>query len=346
MASLGGRSEISDSLATVGQIRSVTGVSLLSLGAALPPHIVTNADLAALGYDAQWIIERTGIEQRRHAAPGVGTSDLALEAARQALERAGTTAAEIDLIVVATATPDTLIPSTACYVQRQLGCMAPAMDVNAACSGFVYALVTAAQFVKTGCSRRALVIGADLMSRTVNPRDQKTYPLFGDGAGAAILGPGEPDQGLIAYTLGADGNGADLLCIPGGGSKLPLDPASLDLGRQYLVMEGKPVFKWAVRLVADSIRDVLRQAGLQAADIAHAVLHQANRRILDAAFKSLDFGPEQSVINVDRVGNTSAASIPLALEEVYRAGKIHRGQHILLCGFGAGLTWGTAVFRW
>lgn len=346
MATLGVGNGISESLATVGQIRSVTGVSILSLGAALPPRIVTNADLAALGYDAQWIIERTGIEQRRHAAPGVGASDLALEAAREALARSGAPASQIDLIIVATATPDTLIPSTACYVQKQLGCVAAAMDLNAACSGFVYALVTAAQFVKTGCSQRALVIGADLMSRTVNPLDQKTYPLFGDGAGAAILGPGAPEQGLMAYTLGADGNGADLLCIPGGGSKQPLDSASLDAGKQYLVMDGKPVFKWAVRLVADSIRDVLRQAGLQASDIAHAVLHQANRRILDAAFKSLDFGPEQSVINVDRVGNTSAASIPLALEEVYRAGKIRRGQNILLCGFGAGLTWGTAVFRW
>lgn len=346
MASSGARNEISESLATVGQIRSLTGIRMLSLGAALPPGIVTNADLAALGYDAQWIVERTGIEQRRHAAPGVGTSDLSLEAARQALDRAGVSASELDLIVVATATPDTLIPSTACYLQKQLGCVAPAMDVNAACSGFVYGLVTAAQFVKTGCSRRALVVGADLMSRTVNPDDKKTYPLFGDGAGATILAPGDDDQGLIAYTLGADGNGSNLLCIPGGGSRLPLDANALAAGRQYLSMDGKPVFKWAVRLVADSIRDVLRQAGLQASDISHAVLHQANRRILDAAFKSLDFGPEQSVINVDRVGNTSAASIPLALEEVYRAGKIQRGQHILLCGFGAGLTWGTAIFRW
>ena len=316
MATSASGAELSETLGTSGRLQSLTGVQVLALGAALPEHTVTNADLAELGYDANWIHKRTGIEQRRHAAPGTGTSDLAIQAAEQTLAHAGVSASEIDLIIVATATPDTLIPSTACVVQRRLGCSAPAMDLNAACSGFVYGLVTAAQFVKTGCSRRALVIGADLMSRTVNPRDRKTYPLFGDGAGAALLGPGSAEQGLLSYTLGADGNGANLLFIPGGGSREPLDAERLEAGRQYLVMEGKPVFKWAVRLVADSIRDVLRHAGLANSDVAHVVLHQANRRILDAAFETLGFKPEQAVVNVDRVGNTSAASIPLALEEV------------------------------
>lgn len=346
MATSASGAELSETLGTSGRLHSLTGVQVLALGAALPEHAVTNADLAALGYDADWIHKRTGIEQRRHAAPGTGTSDLAIQAAERALARAGISASEIDLIIVATATPDTLIPSTACIVQQRLGCSAAAMDLNAACSGFVYGLVTASQFLKTGCSRRALVVGADLMSRTVDPRDRKTYPLFGDGAGAAVLGPGGADQGFLSYTLGADGNGRNLLYIPGGGSREPLDSERLKAGRQYLVMEGKPVFKWAVRLVADSMRDVLRHAGLTSSDICHVVLHQANRRILDAAFDTLGFGPAQSVINIDRVGNTSAASIPLALEEVDRAGRIRRGDLVLLCGFGAGLTWGTAVLRW
>jgi 3-oxoacyl-[acyl-carrier-protein] synthase-3 len=346
MATSANATEISDSLATSGRMHTLMGVRILSLGTALPPRIVTNAELATLGCDPDWIVKRTGIEERRHAAAGVGTSQLAIQAAEQALERAQVSPRDLDLIVVTTATPDTLIPSTACVVQRHFGCAAPAMDLNAACSGFIYGLVTAAQFVKTGSSRRALVIGADLMSRTVNPNDKRTYPLFGDGAGAAILGPGSDEQGLLSYTLGADGLGANLLCIPGGGSKEPLDAESLQAGRQFLVMDGKPVFKWAVRLVADSIRDVLRHARLETTDIAFAVLHQANRRILDAAFDSLGLNPEQRVVNVDRVGNTSAASIPLALDEVYREGRIHSGDHVLLCGFGAGLTWGTAVVRW
>lgn len=337
---------LDESLATTGRLHSLMGVQLLAVGAALPPQRVTNEDLVAIGCDADWIRKRTGIEERRHAAPGTGASELATLAAERALERAGVSAAEIDLIVVATATSDTLIPSTACLVQRRLGCVAPAMDLNAACSGFVYGLVTAAQFVKSGCSRRALLIGVDLMSRTVNPRDPKTYPLFGDGAGAAILAPGEPTQGLLGYALGADGNGAELLCIPGGGSREPLDPERLAEGRQYLSMSGRPIFKWAVRLIADSIRDVLRHAGLDAEDVQHVVLHQANRRILEAAFESLGFRSSQAVVNIERVGNTSAASIPLALEEVASAGRIARGDVVLLCGFGAGLTWGTVLLRW
>lgn len=338
--------DLSETLATSGTLHSLMGVRILGVGSALPERAVTNAELAALGYDADWILRRTGIEQRYHAAAGTGASDLARRAAERALTDSGVPIADVDLIVVATATPDTQIPSTACVVQRELGCAAAAMDLNAACSGFMYALVTAAQFVKTGCSRRALVIGADLMSRTVNPQDRRTYPLFGDGAGAVVLGAGDATQGLVSYALGADGQGGSLLCIPGGGSREPLDAARLAAGRQYLIMNGKPVFKWAVRLVADSIRDVLHHAGLTTSDIAFAVLHQANRRILDAAFASLGFGPEQAVVNVERVGNTSAASIPLALDEVYRAGRVRRGDHLLLCGFGAGLTWGTAVVRW
>jgi 3-oxoacyl-[acyl-carrier-protein] synthase-3 len=337
---------LDESLATTGRLHSLMGVQVLAMGAALPPQRVTNEDLAAIGCDADWIRKRTGIEERRHAAPGSGASDLATLAAQRALERAGVSAADIDLIIVATATPDTSIPSTACIVQRRLGCMAPSMDLNAACSGFVYGLVTAAQFVHSGCSRRALLIGADLMSRTVNPRDPKTYPLFGDGAGAAILAPGEPSQGLLAYALGADGNGAELLCIPGGGSREPLDPERLAEGRQYLAMSGKPIFKWAVRLIGDSIRDVLRHAGLTPDQVQHVVLHQANKRILEAAFESLGFRPSQAVVNIERVGNTSAASIPMALEEVASAGRIARGDVVLLCGFGAGLTWGTVLLRW
>lgn len=346
MAVEGSASDLGETLETHGRLHSLQGVRVLSTGAAVPDQVVTNEDLAKLGYDADWIIRRTGIRQRYHAPAGMGTSDLAYESARQCLDQAGLAATDVDLILVATATPDSSIPSTACHVQRRLNCRAAAMDLNAACSGFVYALVTGVQFLKTGACRHVLVIGADLMSRTVNPADKKTYPLFGDGAGAVLLGAGDPDQGLLAYTLGADGNGAGLLCIPGGGTREPLTSDNLSQGRQYLQMDGRQVFKWAVRLVAESIQDVIQSACLTPPQIDLVLLHQANRRILDAAIEQLSFTTDQAVINVDRMGNTSAASIPLALDEANRAGRLSPGRTVLMCGFGAGLTWGTALLRW
>lgn len=333
-------------LSTRSRAATLTGVQVLSVAAFTPPDIVRNVDLAPLGFDANWIEQRTGILARRRAADGVSTSDVAYEAARLCLEQANASADELDLIIVATMTPDSATPSTACRVQQRLGCRSAAMDINAACSGFVYALVTGMQFIKTGCYRRVLVIGADLMTRTVNPKDTKTYPLFGDGGGAVLLGPGEPEQGLLAYTLGADGAGGECLHIPGGGTREPLTAETLAAGRQFLVMDGRAVFKWAVRLVADAVADVLEHADLKLADIDLFVLHQANKRILDAAAESLGVSPEKVLINLDRYGNTSAGSIPLALAEAAQAGRIRRGDKLLLCGFGAGLAWGAGVLRW
>jgi 3-oxoacyl-[acyl-carrier-protein] synthase-3 len=220
------------------------------------------------------------------------------------------------------------------------------MDVNAACAGFMYALITGMQFVKAGTARRAMIIGADVMSRVSNPGDHKTYPLFGDGAGAVIIGPGEAEQGLLSYTLGADGSGADLLIIPGGGSREPLTPETIAARRNCLMMEGRPVFQWAVQLLRDTIASVLAGARLSPEEVDLVVLHQANMRIIDAAVSRLGLPREKVLVNLDRYGNTSAGSIPLALAEAERAGRIRRGDHIVISGFGAGLAWGTAVLRY
>jgi len=332
--------------ATRSHLATLTGVQIMAVSGYVPPEIVRNEDLAPLGFDPEWIRQRTGILARRRAPADWATSDLGYEAAKVCLDRAGVSPQELDMLIVATMTPDSATPSTACRLQRRLGVRVPAMDLNAACSGFVYALVTGMQFVKTGCHRRVLVVGSDLMSRVVNPLDKKTFPLFGDGAGAVLLGPGETDQGLLSYTLGADGNGADMLFVPGGGSRKPLTTEGIELGEQYMQMDGRSVFKWAVRLVADAVKDVLQHAKVSLHEIDLFVLHQANRRILDAAAESLGIAPEKVLINVDRYGNTSAGSIPLALDEAYLAGRIRRGDKLLLCGFGAGLAWGAAVLQW
>lgn len=327
------------------RLATLTGVQILACGAFVPPRIVRNEDLAHLGCDPQWIVQRTGIRERRRAEDNVATSDLAAAAARRCLDAAGASPRDIDLILVATMTPDSAAPSTACRVQTLIGATAPAFDLSAACSGFMYALVTGMQFVKTGCARRVLVIGAEVMTRLMNPADVKTVPLFGDGAGAVLLGPGGDDQGLLSYSLGADGTGGDLLTIPGGGSREPLTAAGLAAGRQFMVMDGRAVFKWAVRLLRDSVTSVLDGAHVAPQAIDHVVLHQANRRIIDAAAAEIGFASDRVAMNLDRYGNTSAASIPLVLDELRQAGRLRRGQKLLLCGFGAGLTWGTGVFQ-
>lgn len=332
----------------------LTGVQILATGSYAPPTVVTNADLAAHGYDADWIVQRTGIQERRQAAPDMAASDLAFEAAHRCLQSGASAQGRsyedvlgaIDLIVVATMTPDSPSPSTACRLQHRLRSNAPAVDLGAACAGFMYAAATGMQFVKTGNAKTVLVVGTEAMSRFINPADRKTFPLFGDGAGAVLLGPGSDNQGFLAYQLGADGSGGDLLCIPGGGSREPLTPEALAAGRQFITMDGRAVFKWAVKLLSDSIQTIVSSAGLRMNDLSLVILHQANRRILDAAADNLGIPVDRVFINLDRYGNTSAASIPLALDEAHAAGRIHPGDHILLSGFGAGLTWGTAVLRW
>lgn len=324
----------------------LTGIEIVATGSYVPETIVANEDLAALGCDSDWIVQRTGIHERRRAAPEQATSDLALRAAEQCLERAGVSAADVDLIVVATITPDHASPSTACHLQKQLGCIAPAMDVNAACAGFMYGLVTAGQFVAGGSSKCALVVGAEVMSRTIDPSDVKTYPLFGDGAGAVLLRPTQDQsKGLVSYTLGAEGCGGQMLCIPSGGSRLPLTEASLAAGEHFLHMEGRSVFKWAVRVVADSTRDCLIHSQTQVEDLDMMILHQANIRIIDSAVSDFNISPDKVFVNLDRYGNTSAASIPLALDEAWTSGRIQPGSRVLMCGFGSGLAWGTAVVQ-
>ncbi|MEZ6123444.1 MAG: beta-ketoacyl-ACP synthase III [Planctomycetaceae bacterium] len=326
---------------------SVTGVAIGSLGVCLPDRVVTNEELERLhGFEEGWIFRRTGIRERRYAADDEGTSDLAVRAARRAIRNANLTPDDIDLLLVATFTPDFTCPSTACLVQEKLGIDAPAVDLQAACSGFMYALATGAQFIATGNAQRALIIGADINSRIVQPDDQGTAPLFGDAAGAAILMPGDSGQGLICYQLGADGAGGCMLDRPAGGTSLPLTPALVSAGQHYLKMDGRNVFKWAIQAVTESIDAVLKQAGVSIDDVSLFVLHQANIRIIDHAMKVLKISEDRVFNNLDRVGNTSAASVPVALEEADRLGRIKSGDLVLMCGFGAGLTWGTGLFRW
>ncbi|MFN7625222.1 MAG: beta-ketoacyl-ACP synthase III [Pirellula sp.] len=334
----------------------------------MPERIVTNDDLALLGCDSEWIFQRTGIKERRWASDDQASSDLAYEAAKNCLQNAGVTGNEVDLILVATITQDYMTPSTACILQQKLGSIAPAMDLNAACSGFMYALVTGAQFVSSGMAKNVLIVGSEVMSRTVNPKDYKTYPLFGDGAGAVLLqsvatenssivkatsldaekqnrSTGIIPSGILGFTLGSEGS-PEALCVPGGGSREPLTRIGLDQGRQYMQMDGRSVFKWAVRCVAESCRDVLASTGYSVEDVDLFLLHQANVRIIDAALSDFGIAPDRVLVNLDRFGNTSAASIPLVLDEANQAGRLQRGDLVMMCGFGAGLTWGTALVRW
>ena len=324
----------------------VTGVSIRSIGAYVPDRIVTNAELEnQYGFEAGWIERRTGIKQRRYAADDEGTSDLAVRAARKAIAQANVDPALIDMVFVGTFTPDFTCPSTACLVQQKLGLDAGAMDIQAACSGFMYALATASQYVATGNSKLALVVGADINSRIVEPSDQGTAPLFGDGAGAVLLEAGSESQGLLCYQLGADGAGGGMLDRPVGGTSRPLTPELVATGQHYLKMDGRNVFKWAIQAVTETIEMVLKKADVSVDDVKLFVLHQANIRIIDHARKVLNIPPEKFFNNLERVGNTSAASIPLALEEAWQQGKVKPGDLVLMCGFGAGLTWGTGLFR-
>jgi 3-oxoacyl-[acyl-carrier-protein] synthase-3 len=326
------------------------GFRLAGIGSAVPDAVVTNADLARLGCDPDWIASRSGIHERRHAPPEMATSDLAAAAARAAIAQAGVASADIDLLVLGTFTPDMCIPSTACIVQEALGLDAPAMDVTAACAGFAYALTTAAQFVAAGTSRLPLVIGADTNSRVVDPEDIKTWPLFGDGAGAVLLEATEPappgrEQGLLAFALGSDGRGADLLACPMSGSRRPITAEGAARREQFMQMDGRAVFKWAIRLAEENIAAVVARAGLALDQVDLFVLHQANARIIDGIRTALNLPAEKVFMNLDRYGNTSSGSIPLALDEAWRAGRIGPESTVVVCGFGGGLAWGTACWR-
>jgi len=329
------------------RLRSLLGVQIIGTGSYLPDQVITNESLLQThGFDPEWIVQRTGIRQRRNAAPHQATSDLCIEAARRAICAADVHPSDIDLVVVATFTPDMAFPATACLVQSALGLNAPAMDLQAACAGFMYALVTGAQYVATGCSKMALIIGGDCNSRILNPSDQRTYPLFGDGAGAVIMTRGNSDQGLVSYQLGSDGSGGDLLTRPAGGSRLPVTAQLIDQQMHFLQMDGRAVFKWAVRILTESISDVLLHAQRSVEDVALLVAHQANLRILKSATDVLDVPASRVFNNLQHYGNTSAGSIPIALDEALRDGRFDTDDLLLISGFGAGLTWGTALMKW
>ncbi|MDA0285101.1 MAG: ketoacyl-ACP synthase III [Planctomycetota bacterium] len=326
---------------------SLLGVQIISSGSYVPDIIVSNEQLRdERGFDPDWIQQRTGILSRRHAPQSQATSDMAVEAAKAAIEKANVDPADIDLLLVGTFTPDFCCPSTACLVQDRLGLDCPAVDLQAACSGFMYALVTGSQFVATGNSKLALIVGADCNSRIVDQSDQKIAPLFGDGAGAVLMTRGDATQGLVCYQLGSDGSGGPLLQCTAGGTRVPNTAADVAAGNHFLQMDGRNVFKWAVRVVQESIELVLEKAGMQVGDVSLFLIHQANIRIVDAAMEKLGIPAAKVAVNLDQYGNTSAGSIPICLDEAQQAGRIKSGDVLLMCGFGGGLTWGTALYRW
>ncbi|MEZ6080294.1 MAG: beta-ketoacyl-ACP synthase 3 [Pirellulaceae bacterium] len=324
------------------RLGQLTGIEIMATGSYVPEAVVANEDLAELGCDSEWIVQRTGIRQRRRASPEQATSDLALRAAEQCLQRAWVKPPEVDLIVVATITPDHATPSTACHLQRALGCVAPAMDVNAACADFMYALVTAGQFVANGSAKYALVVGAEVMSRTVNPADQKTYPLFGDGAGAVLLRgtPKIAPKGLLSYTLGAEGCGGQLLSIPSGGSHSHHYSRS-SAGDHYLPWRVR-YSNGPCRVVSDSLQDCLTCARLDIGQINLMILHQANMHNHRLGRVRFCFSRNKVFVNLERYGNTSASQHPpgSSTKRLHQWHSRKPGQLVMLCGFGSGLAWG------
>jgi 3-oxoacyl-[acyl-carrier-protein] synthase III len=322
--------------------------SIVSVGSYVPEKRLTNADLEKMVETSdEWITSRTGIKERRIASPEQFTSDLATEAARNAMEKAGIKGEEIDLIIVATITPDMPFPSTACLVQSNIGAVnAAAFDLEAACSGFVYALEIAQQFIMSRTYDTVLVIGAEKLSSIIDWKDRNTCVLFGDGAGAAILQNREQSHGLLTACMGADGGKAGLLSMPGGGSRCPATGDSVDQRLHYLRMDGKETFKSAVTAMYKAAQKALERCQLDISQIKCIIPHQANLRIMSAVGDRLGAKEDQIFINVDKFGNTSAASVAIALDQVVEEGRIQRGDLILLVVFGAGLTWGAAVIEW
>ncbi len=333
----------------MSELMNSLSVCIAGTGSYVPERILTNAELSQLvDTSEEWILSRTGTRERRIAADDETTSQMATHAARQALDNAGMSAEELELIIVATITPDTPTPATACYIQQSLGASrAVAFDISAACSGFLYAMKIAKRLIASGAFKNAIIIGAEKLSSVTNWDDRTTCVLFGDGAGAAVLRLAAPEEGAILATeMGTDGNLTHLLRIPGGGTACPITAANVNDHLFTLTMLGKEVFKHAVNRMKEAAEKVIERAGLTADSIACVIPHQANLRIIDAIADRLAVPNERVFVNLDKYGNTSAAAIAIALDEANRSGAFKRGDNIVLVVFGAGLTWAAAAIRW
>lgn len=321
---------------------------VIGWGMAVPDRILTNADLEQMvDTNDEWIVSRTGIRQRRIADKSESTATLALKAARRALETTDVAARDIDLIIVASASPEHLFPATACLVQDALGAVnAGAFDLSAACSGFIFAVNMASQAIRTGAISNALIVGAETLSRLINWEDRSTCILFGDGAGAFVLQGRDEPGGVLSGVMRSDGSGGSLLTVPAGGSRFPATLETVHRKQHTIQMNGREVFRFATKVMATATREVIAQAGLKLDDIELVVPHQANLRIIEAAARGLRLPLDRFMINIERYGNTSSASIPIAVCEAVEQGRIHPGDHIVLVGFGAGLTWGALALQW
>ncbi|HLN64559.1 MAG TPA: beta-ketoacyl-ACP synthase III [Symbiobacteriaceae bacterium] len=327
---------------------ALRSVGITGIGMAVPEKVLTNADLEKIvDTSDEWIRTRTGIRERRISEPHEASSDYAVKAARQAMEMAGVTPDMVDLIICATVTPDMPFPSTACIVQDALGCKkAAAFDMSAACPGWIYGTVMAQQTIASGMYNCALVIGVELLSKLVDWEDRNTCVLFGDAAGAAILQPVSEGKGILASVLGAEGAGGVHLSLPAGGSRHPASHETVTNKLHHIKMNGQEVYKFAVRVMNEATVQVLAKAGLTRTDLDLLVPHQANIRIIEGAMKRLELGPDKVLVNLDRYGNTSSASIPVALCEALADGRIKDGDNLVLVSFGAGLVWGSIALRW
>lgn len=328
----------------MSQIRA----KIIGTGSYLPERVLTNQDLEKIvDTNDQWIRERTGIERRHMVEDGMATSDMAVIASNRALEMAGVTAEDIDLIIFATLTPDHLIPASACILQDKIGAFnAAAFDLEAACSGFVYSLVIAEKFIITGMYKHVLVVGAESMTRMLDFQDRGTCIIFGDGAGAAVVGASTDGSGILSSDLGANGKGGRTLIIPAGGAAMPATEETVKNRQHFIQMDGSEVFKFAVRAMGSSSLRSIEAAGLTVEEIDYLIPHQANIRIIEAAEKKLKMPREKVHVNIHYTGNTSAASIPIAIDEAVRQGKVKSGDNVVLVGFGAGLTWASCVMKW
>ncbi|MDP2319227.1 MAG: beta-ketoacyl-ACP synthase III [Acidobacteriota bacterium] len=328
---------------------NVRRVEIKSLATYVPPRLLTNADLEKLvDTTDEWIMQRTGIRQRHIVDPGVATSDLAAEAAKEAIRRAGLTPDDIDLIIVGTVTPDMMFPSTACLVQHKIGAShAWGFDLSAACSAFTYALTVGSQLVAAGSVKNALVIGADVMSSIIDYTDRATCVLFGDGAGAVVLAPSsDPNVGILDFEHMIDGSGGAALCMPAGGSRLPASHETVDQRLHYVKQDGQTVFKFAVRNTGEVCQRLLKRNNLTGDDLDLFVSHQANKRIIMSAAERIGMPEEKVIINIDRFGNTTAATIPLALNDAVESGRLKKGHLIMVTSVGAGFTVGSLLIRW